>query len=141
MHRTLSYLIQLQPKLGLVSRVTLVRRHSVSVEECISLRKNGLDIDFELERIVDEEGNQIQATSHYGARPFNKEEQQKIWRVNACLSCHSYESADKEAWDKVAKNIGKAPNDKLHNIAIETIMNKAGFNAKDKPMMKDMMVK
>lgn len=107
----------------------------------ISKKKNGLDIDFELERIVDEEGNQIQATSHYGARPFNKEEQQKIWRVNACLSCHSYESADKEAWDKVAKNIGKAPNDKLHNIAIETIMNKAGFNAKDKPMMKDMMVK
>lgn len=101
-------------------------------------RKNGLDIDFELERIVDEEGNQIQATSHYGARPFNKEEQQKIYRVNACLSCHSYQSADKEAWDKVAKNIGEAPNDKLHSIAIETIMKKAGFEAENKVMMKDL---
>lgn len=38
-------------------------------------RNNGLDIDFGLDRIVDEEGKQLQATSHVGARPFNKEEQ------------------------------------------------------------------
>lgn len=100
-------------------------------------RKNGLDIDFELERIVDEDGNQIQATSHYGARPFNKEEQQRIWRVNACLSCHSYEAGDQKAWEKASGKLAAAPNDKLHNIAIETIMQKAGFSAKDKPMMKD----
>lgn len=35
---------------------------------------NGIDIPFELECIVDEDGNQIQATSHVGARPFNKSE-------------------------------------------------------------------
>ena len=49
---------------------------------------NGLDIPFELEQIVDENGNQIQGTSHVGARPFNKEEIQKIKQVNVCLGCH-----------------------------------------------------
>jgi hypothetical protein len=34
-------------------------------------KRNGVDIPFELERIVDEKGKQIQATNHYGARPFN----------------------------------------------------------------------
>lgn len=37
---------------------------------------------IELERIVDEDGKQIQATSHYGARPFNKKEIDRIMRVN-----------------------------------------------------------
>ena len=48
-------------------------------------RLNGLDIPFELERIVDEDGNQIQGTSHEGARPFNKEELQRMNRMNVCL--------------------------------------------------------
>jgi cytochrome c551/c552 len=58
---------------------------------------NGIDIDFELERIVNENGKQIQATNHYGARPFNKEEQERILRVNTCMSCHKY-NADAEFW-------------------------------------------
>ncbi len=45
---------------------------------------NGVDIPFELERIVDEDGNQIQATSRDGARPLNKEELNRIFRVNSC---------------------------------------------------------
>jgi len=49
---------------------------------------NGLDIPFELERIVDEEGKQIQGTSHVGARPFNKEELDKINRTFLCFGCH-----------------------------------------------------
>jgi hypothetical protein len=65
---------------------------------------NGLDIDFELERIVDEEGNQIQATSHYGARPFNKEEQEKISRVGTCLGCHK--SYSDPLWDEVTDVTG-----------------------------------
>jgi hypothetical protein len=60
---------------------------------------NGLSISFELERIVDEEGNQIQATSHEGARPFNKAEQQKISRVGVCMGCH--ESHTDPIWQAV----------------------------------------
>jgi hypothetical protein len=45
-------------------------------------------VDFELERIVTEDGKQLQATSHVGARPFNKAEIQKISRAGTCLACH-----------------------------------------------------
>lgn len=50
---------------------------------------DGAPIDFELERIVDEKGQQIQATNHIGARPFNKEEMDRISRVGTCLDCHT----------------------------------------------------
>jgi hypothetical protein len=73
---------------------------------------NGLDIDFELERIVDEEGNQIQATSHYGARPFNKTEQEKISRVGLCIGCH--ESYDDPIWDNVTDEVGFANTPQSH---------------------------
>ena len=84
-------------------------------------RKNGLDIDFELERIVDEEGRQIQATSHVGARPFNKEEQQKILRVNVCVGCHSL-TADQKTWKKVIDIVGFVKSNKEHQRMLNNIM-------------------
>jgi len=51
---------------------------------------NGIDLPFSLEKIVDENGTQLQATSHEGARPFNKEEIRRIIRVGTCASCHGW---------------------------------------------------
>lgn len=88
-------------------------------------RANGLDIPFELERIVDEEGRQLQQTSHEGARPFNKEELQRVLRMGNCLPCHG---ADAEFWLKVKEKSGvdAAPTDELHQKAINKILEKAG---------------
>ncbi len=85
--------------------------------------RNGLDIDFELERIVDEEGNQIQATSHDGARPFNKEEIEKIYRVNVCASCHSL-TADEDIWKKVTDIEGFAKTNAMHKKMLKRIFEK-----------------
>jgi len=49
-----------------------------------------VDLPFELEKIVEKEGRQLQATSHYGARPFNREELAKITRVSTCAACHGW---------------------------------------------------
>ncbi len=77
--------------------------------------------DFELERIVDETGKQLQGTAHEGARPFNKEEQKRISRSGTCIACHS---ADPKVWQKAA---GKAvaPTDELHRKVIGKILQKA----------------
>jgi hypothetical protein len=66
-------------------------------------------VDFELERIVTEDGKQLQATSHVGARPFNKAEIQKISRAGTCLACHGGD---------YVKLAGNAPTDELHSQAI-----------------------
>ena len=66
-------------------------------------------VDFELERIVDENGKQLQATNHVGARPFNKEEQRRISRVGTCMACHYKDGVNLK---------DKAPTDKLHQKAI-----------------------
>ena len=71
-------------------------------------------VDFELERIVTEEGKQLQATNHKGARPFNKEELERISRVGTCLACHE--------GDRV-KLDGNAPDDDQHNAAIRKMSN------------------
>ncbi len=84
-------------------------------------RKNGLDIDFGLDRIVDEEGKQLQATSHVGARPFNKEEQQRILRVNACTGCHSY-TKDKEIWKDITKSLERVKNNEEHNKMLKKML-------------------
>lgn len=55
-------------------------------------KANGIDLPFGLEKIVDEKGTQLQATSHYGARPFNKKELDKILRINTCSACHGWNS-------------------------------------------------
>jgi hypothetical protein len=80
-------------------------------------RRNGLPLDFELERIVDEEGRQIQATAHVGSRPFNKEELQRISRVGACLACHG--ETDAAFWQKVRSEAGAATTDEAHSRLIE----------------------
>ncbi|MFQ5995458.1 MAG: hypothetical protein ACE5K1_10210 [Acidiferrobacterales bacterium] len=77
-------------------------------------KDNGLPIDTELERIVDEDGKQIQQVAHKGARPFTKAEQQRITRVGTCLACHV---KDTGIW----KMEGKAPTDRLHNQAIRAM--------------------
>lgn len=66
-------------------------------------------VPFELERIVDEDGKQLQATNHVGARPFNKEEMQRIWRAGTCMACHAGERV---------KLQGKAPDDATHATMI-----------------------
>lgn len=111
-----------------------IQPHTTSAEsrtcgECHSLRKslglgsgiydperNGLPVDFELERIVDEDGNQIQATSHEGARPFNKEELEKISKVGVCMGCH--ESYSDPIWDKVTDVTGFAESDEDHSAVM-----------------------
>jgi len=86
---------------------------------------NGLPVDFELERIVDENGKQLQNTTHEGARPFNREELQRIMRTGTCVACHG---ADDKVWAKMKDKVGidGAPNDELHSKAIEKILLKSG---------------
>jgi hypothetical protein len=73
-------------------------------------------IDFELERFVDENGKQLQSTSHEGARPFNKQEMDRISRVGTCLACHGSDEINAT---------GKAPNDVTHNKVIRKMAEKA----------------
>ncbi len=86
-------------------------------------RKNGVDLDFEPERIVDEQGRQLQETAHEGARPFNREEQQRILRAGTCEACHG---ADPDFWARVKGKAGveAAPTDELHRKGIEKILQK-----------------
>ena len=86
-------------------------------------RFNGIDIPFELERIVDEDGNQIQGTSHVGARPFNKEEIQEITRVNVCLSCHQKEPSI--FWENVEEKWGEAETSEVHKEVLNQILIKS----------------
>lgn len=73
-------------------------------------------VGFELERFVDEQGNQLQSTSHEGARPFNKQEMDRISRVGACLACHGSDELSAE---------GNAPDDVTHNKVIQRMVEKA----------------
>ena len=82
-------------------------------------RANGLPIDTELEQIVDEEGRQIQQIAHEGARPFSKEEMQRIDRAGTCIACHGI---DDEVWRRKKGEI-KAPTDALHQKAIRELSN------------------
>ena len=84
---------------------------------------NGLDIPFELERIVTEDGEQIQATTHENARPFTKAEMQRIQRVNVCLSCH--QESPSMFWDTVKKNWGKAKDSKTHQWILREVLRTA----------------
>ncbi|MHA2219429.1 MAG: multiheme c-type cytochrome [Candidatus Hodarchaeales archaeon] len=87
-------------------------------------KANGVDLPFELERIVDENGKQLQTTNHDGARPFNKEEQERIMRVNTCIACHK-DNADAALWKKVTDVTGFAKTDKKHKEILEKVFDKA----------------
>lgn len=86
-------------------------------------KRNGVDLPFEFERIVDEDGKQLQATSHVGARPFTKAEMQKIDRANVCLSCH--QETPTKFWDKVKSTWGEAKDAKLHHELLREILRQA----------------
>ncbi len=87
-------------------------------------RDNSLDIDFELERIVDEEGNQIQETAHVGARPFNRGEMEKVDRSGTCIACHGSEP---DFWEKLKgkAKVKDAPDDSTHRKAIRKVLQRA----------------
>lgn len=86
-----------------------------------SAEGSGLGIPFELERIVDEDGRQVQATSHDGARPFNKAELEKISRVNVCISCHE-KMSDPEAWKKVTDVVGFVRTNEEHKKLLKGLL-------------------
>ncbi len=92
---------------------------------------NGLPIDFEWERIVDEDGRQIQDNAHIGARPFNAAEQQKISRVGACLGCHR--ETDPGFWESVKSDYGSAPDSLAHRRLIEDLLQRATAPKDDEP--------
>jgi hypothetical protein len=110
-----------------------ISRKTRSCENCHSEQKalglgsghyfsqyNGLDIPFELERIVDEDGNQIQGTSHVGARPFNKEEMEKIKRSYVCIGCH--QEMPTIFWEKVKEKWGTVKESEAHQDLLKEIL-------------------
>jgi hypothetical protein len=116
-----------------------VSREARACEDCHSSRKavglgggvydtraNGVDVPFELERIVDEKGRQLQATGHFGARPFNMEEQNRVLRVSVCISCHD---AQKNAavWKRVTDVTGFAKTDEKHRDILRRIFEKGAI--------------
>ncbi len=86
-------------------------------------KANGVNIPFELERIVNEKGKQLQATNRYGARPFTRKEQDRIRRVSTCMACHD-STADKDFWKTVTDVTGFATTDKTHKKIIRKIFEK-----------------
>ena len=70
--------------------------------------------DFELERIVDEDGKQWQGTAHEGARLFNKAAQQRISRIGTCIACHGSGQVTLQ---------NKAPTDEFHTKSIRGALN------------------
>ncbi len=85
---------------------------------------DGAPIDFELERIVAENGRQVQGIAHENSRPFNREELKLISRVGACLACHR---SDEEFWQSLSKKTGikGAPTDEIHQKVIRKILLRA----------------
>ncbi len=81
---------------------------------------NSVNVPFELERIVDEDGNQIQATSHEGARPFSKAEMERIKRINVCLGCH--QEMPSSFWRKVRKVWGEAKTNQMHHDILHELL-------------------
>jgi hypothetical protein len=83
----------------------------------------GWPVNFPLERIVDEQGIQIQETFYSGARPFGKEELDRINRINSCLSCHKL-MENEVAWKEVTDTFGLAETNAKHNEAVERVFRK-----------------
>jgi hypothetical protein len=95
----------------------------------------GWPITFSLDRLVDDDGKQIQDTSRYGARPFNKDEIEYMRRVkpnqNICLHCHKEMAGItvekySEFWTKVRDKYKEAKtiddHDKIVNMLLKDAM-------------------
>ncbi|NPB08764.1 MAG: hypothetical protein GXO17_00280 [Thermodesulfobacteria bacterium] len=87
-------------------------------------RANGLDIPFELERLVTDDGKQLQATSHVGARPFNGEELRRLRRINLCAACHTFER-DPALWKEVLDRYGRAADETEHQRVLQELLKEA----------------
>jgi hypothetical protein len=94
----------------------------------------GWPIDFPLDRLVDDEGRQIQETSRYAARPFNKEEIEYIRRIkanqNVCLHCHKDMAGAtveeySEFWKKVRSKYKEAKTIEDHDKIVNTVLKDA----------------
>jgi hypothetical protein len=86
----------------------------------IDTAAQGWPINFPLERIVDEQGMQLQETFYPGSRPFNKEELDRIDRVNSCLNCHKM-MENEAAWKEVTDKFGIAETNQKHNEIVERV--------------------
>ena len=83
----------------------------------------GWPINFPLERIVDEQGIQLQEAFYPGARPFSKQELDRIDRVNSCLNCHKM-MENETAWKEVTDMFGIAETNQKHNEIVERVFRK-----------------
>ncbi|MBU2490973.1 MAG: hypothetical protein KJ571_00005 [Bacteroidetes bacterium] len=90
----------------------------------------GWSFNFPLDKIVDEQGKQLQDNAHDGARPFSKEEIDRINRLNLCISCHS-EMKDDQLWKKVTDINGFAKTNELHKQILSKIFRENGYNLLD----------
>lgn len=110
-----------------------IRKEARTCEDCHATRKalglgtglydpraNGLPIDFEWERIVDEAGNVLQDTSHNNARPLTRDQIQRASRVGSCLGCHGEQ--DTPFWSTLTDELGAAPDTIGHQGLIREII-------------------
>lgn len=83
----------------------------------------GWPITFPFERLVDEQGVQLQETVYPGARAFSRAELDRMDRVNSCLSCHKL-MENETAWKEIVDLYGVAETDARHNEIVERIFRK-----------------
>lgn len=55
----------------------------------IDTAASGIGVEFELEQIVTEKGEQLQTTNHVGARPLNSAEMEHMKMDQTCSDCHA----------------------------------------------------
>ena len=79
----------MDPKvLGLGEGSLKITGHGLHFTPLYNSRASGLGIAFPLDAFVSTDGEPLQLASREAARPFNKEELQRITRVAQCLPCH-----------------------------------------------------
>lgn len=92
-------------------------------------RDQGWAIDFPLDRMVDEEGRQLQDVSHPEGRPFTVKEMNRISSLNSCLGCHK-EMDNKDFWQSVVGASGTAKTAKDHQDILGRIFRMGALNVK-----------
>ena len=63
---------------------------------------SGFGLDYDWDKLVNSEGNPLQAQTHQGARPLNNAEATRVLRFGKCLPCHD------KATDPVVRDPAKA---------------------------------